>query len=462
MPKLSNVYLTETIARTAKPGACLSDSTDRGFRLVVSPSGAKRFVAAYRVGSKGKSSKKTLGHYPTLTVAQARELARGVLALARSGKDPQALSEAARNAPTVADLAKVYLDDYGPSQALSPNTIRHAKGLLAKATETIGKRKVGDVAITDIRKLHGDVRAAGIKAGTKGNYQANRLLAILSKAFSLAIERGWRADNPCKGVRKFPEDQRWRNLSEGEVGRLLFACDEYEEGLRPATPTDTPEEATRKATPLPETERKASDREAADALRLLLFTGARLQEVLRAEWSQFELEGGLWEKPSAHTKTKRQHRLELDGPALDLLKAMATRKSHPVYLFPGNPKLRRKDAPVDIKTGKPKGIAPRADLRHPWEAISALAGLEDVRLHDLRRTTASFMLSGGASLATVGKALGHTQASTTQRYATLASSVQREGLRAAGERMVALKGRSKGGAVLAFPGGGDGGAGEAG
>ena len=166
---------------------------------------------------------------------------------------------------------------------------------------------------------------------------------------------------------------------------------------------------------------------------------ARLNEVLRAEWPQFDLEAGLWEKPSAHTKTKRQHRLELEGPALELLRGMADAKSHPVYLFPGNPKLRRKSAPVDIKTGKPKGIRPRADLKYPWREVSSIAGLKGVRLHDLRRTTASFMLSGGSSLATVGKALGHTQASTTQRYATLAASVQREGLREAGERMVASK-----------------------
>lgn len=401
---------------------------------------------------------KALGTFPTLTVEQARDLAREVLREARKGNDPQETDRAtrrvleeARGAPTVDALAKLYLEDYAPSQALRPNSVRHARALLKLATDALGKTKVADVARHDIRKLHGDTRAAGIKAGTKGVYQANRLLAVLSKAFSLAIERGWRTDNPCKGIPKFPEDQRWRNLREDEVGRLLAACDAYEAGIRPPTPTDTPEEAALKATPLPESERSATDREAANAIRLLLFTGARLNEVLRAEWPQFDLEGGLWEKPSAHTKTKRQHRLELEGPALELLQAMAERKSHPVYLFPGDPKLRRKDAPVDIKTGKPKGIAPRADLRHPWRAVCALAGLEDVKLHDLRRTTASFMLSGGSSLATVGRALGHTQASTTQRYATLAPSIQREGLRAAGERMAALKGKAGVATVLAFP-----------
>ena len=446
MPRKSQVRLSKRVVEAAQPGQCISDCEVRGFRLMVSPSGARRFVAAYRVGSKGRSSMKALGTYPTFTVEQARDEARKVLRLARSRVDPQGVEraareaeEAARNAPTVADLTRVYLEDYAVSQALRPSTVRDAKSLTAKALSIIGKMRVEEVGITDIRKLHGDVRTAGIAAGSKGNYQANRLLAVLSKMFSLAIERGWRTDNPCKGIRKFPEDQRWRNLSEDEVGRLLRACDDYEAGLRPILPDDDTETATRKATPLPANLRSNTDREAADAIRLLLFSGSRLQEVLKAEWSQFDLEAGLWEKPSAHTKTKRQHRLELDGPALDLLRAMALRKSHVVYLFPGSTERRRRSAPIDIQTGQPKGIAPRADLKKPWQHIGALAGLEGVRLHDLRRTTASFMLSGGASLATVGKALGHTQASTTARYATLSASVQREGLRAAGERMAAAK-----------------------
>lgn len=417
MPRLSSVRLNKSVVEAAKPGQCISDCALRGFRLIVSPSGARRFVASYRVGPRGDSSMMAIGSYPMFTVDQAREAARKVLQQARAGINPQESAKALRDAPTVATLAEVYLGEYARSQALRPSTVRNARALLAKTDPALGSRKVVDVTVTDIRKLHGDLRAAGLKEGTKGVYQANRLLATLSKMFSLAIERGWRSDNPSKGVRKFPEDQRWRNLNDDEVGRLLTACDAYEEG-------------------------RGGDvvaREAANAIRLLLFSGARLQEVLRAEWGQFDLDTGLWEKPSSHTKTKRQHRLELDGPALDLLRAMNDRARHPRFLFPGNSALYRKDAPVEIRSGEPVGVKPRADLRHPWRTICAIARLEDVRLHDLRRTTASFMLSGGASLATVGKALGHTQASTTARYAHLAASVQREGLRAAGERMIGLR-----------------------
>ena len=451
MPKANASELNRRTVEAAHPGQFLWDDGTRGisgFGLRVTPGGTRTFIYRYR--ADGKQRFLNLGRYPALTIEQARKLARVKAGEVGVGLDPQDTRKALRDAPTMADLSKVYLEDYALSQALRPATIRHARALLSIAMKRLGGTKVAAVAITDIRKLHGDIRAEGIAAGTKGVYQANRLLAVLSKLFSLAIERGWRIDNPCKGVRKFPEDQRWRNLSEDEVGRLLAACDDYETGIRPVLDGDAPETVIRKQSPLPEAGWSATDMGAANAVRLLLFTGARLREVLSADWPQFDLAAGLWEKPSSHTKTKRQHRLELDGPALALLKGMAKRKHHAAYLFPGNPTLRRKNAPLDIRTGQPKGVGPRADLRHPWRAISALAGLEGVRLHDLRRTTASFMLSEGSSLATVGKALGHTQASTTARYATLAASVQREGLRVAGERMVAAKGRTLKGAVVSL------------
>lgn len=409
MPKLSQVRLTKRIVDAALPGDCISDAEVRGFRLIVTPKGAKRFVATYR-RKNGKQSMASIGSYPVFTVDAAREQARELIRLAKSGHDPADAKRTERTAPTVSDLFTLYVDDYAHSQNLRPKTVLQAKSSLQPALRAIGRKKVAEVTITDVRKLHGDVRAAGVERGTKGVYGANRMLAFLSKMFSLSIERGWRTDNPCKGVKKFPEEQRWRNLSEIEVGRLLSACDTYVD--------ERPDDATAQS--------------AADAIRLLLFTGARLQEALKAEWSQFDLERGMWEKPSAHTKTKHQHWLELEGPALDLLREMRDKATHYACVFPGEPRV----APNGIVT-----IKPRSDLKKPWACIRGKAGLEGVRLHDLRRTTASFMLSGGASLATVGKTLGHTQASTTQRYAHLAPSVQRKALKEAGERMAALRGR---------------------
>lgn len=422
----------------------------KGFGVRVAPGGTRTFVYRYRNAS-GRQHLVKVANYPDRTVEQARAIAKEYLEAVKRGEDPAASKREKRDAPTLSALADVYLGEYAQSAALRPSTVSNARYLLAAVRPTLGKLKVRDVTIADIRAAHGRIRLEGERAGKAGVYTANRLLAVLSKMFEIAVEREWRTDNPCKRIKRFEEQQRGTHLDDAEVGRLLNACALYEAGQRPGVEGKAGDPGQSRP-PIPESEWNANDREAADAVRLLLFTGARLREVLNSEWGQFDMEAGLWEKPSSHTKTKRQHRLELEGPALDLLRAMKKRARHPVYLFPGNPELRRKDAPLDIRTGQPKGIAPRADLKRPWQTICALAGLEGVRIHDLRRTLASFMLSGGASLPTVGNALGHTQPATTARYAHLDRRVQRNATRAAGERMAALQGQSNGATVHSIGG----------
>jgi integrase len=402
MPKQSTVKLTKRAVDAAKPGSFVWDGECRGFGLRVTPAGSKGFLFRYR--ADGRQQYERLGSYPGLTVEKARAKAEDLRGARNTNH--RAVRETAederRKAKTVADLEGHYLGEYAKARGLRPTTLRDARGVLRLVNDPVKRIKVKEVTIPDIRRLHGEARDAA------GVYQANRLLAVLSKMFSLAIEEGWRTgDNPCRGVKKFPEDQRWRTLADAEVARLLDACEDYV-GQDPV-----------------------AGQNAANAVRLLLFTGARLQEALKAEWAEFDLEAGLWNKPSAHTKTKRQHRLELDGPALELLRAMRQANPGGRFLFPGEA--------VTDEYGRTVERA-RADLKRPWKWIARKAGLDGVRLHDLRRTTASFMLSGGASLATVGKALGHTQAATTARYAHLSQSVQREELKRAGERMAALKG----------------------
>jgi integrase len=412
VPKVSTTRITKKVIDDAAPGAFVWDSEVKGFGLRVTPAGTKSFVYRYR--ADGKQRYEAIGPFPGLTADEAREKAETLRGKHRT--DHRAVREQAeaerRRAKTLEDLAEHYLGPYAAARALRPGTLRDARGVLRLVDDDMKAKRVADVTKPDVRRMHSEAR------NTAGVYQANRLLAVLSKMFSLAEEEGWRTgDNPVRGVKKYNEDQRWRNLSETEVARLLDACDAYV-GLDPN-----------------------KGRNAADAVRLLLYTGARLQEALKADWSQFDLERGRWEKPSAHTKTKRQHRLELVGPALDLLRDMRERDPKGQFLFPGEPLILPNGAEVE---------RPRADLKRPWSWISREAGLMGVRLHDLRRTTASFMLSGGASLATIGRQLGHTQASTTARYAHLADDVQGVAMRQAGERMVALKGTVPKGQIVVF------------
>jgi len=230
----------------------------------------------------------------------------------------------------------------------------------------------------------------------KHPYQANRLLALLSKMFSLAVAWGWRADNPAKGIERFAEHRRERWLQADELGALSKAIGTY------------------------------PDRRIADALRLLILTGSRSGEVLNATWDQFDLSRGVWTKPSHHTKQNKTEHVPLSAPARLLVAEIRSRaitalgdeaklKDFP-YLFPGD-----------------KGGKPLQELKGAWKAICAGAGLEGVRVHDLRHTYASHLVSGGHSLPLVGRLLGHTQAATTQRYAHIADDPLRRATEQFGE-----------------------------
>ncbi len=384
MPKRTTNRLTKRAVEATQPGTFCWDAEVPGFGVRVMPSGNRSFVFQFRTHA-GESGRITLGSFPALTVDEARKLAREHSLCVEQGGNPSRDRRNAREAPTMNDLAAFYCGPYGKERGLKAQTIKDARRLLERyALPLIGSRKVDKVTVSDIRRVHSDANTGS------GRYEANRLRAVLSKMFSLAIQNEWRIDNPCSGVQKYHEDQRWDYLSEIDVTALLSACDAY------------------------------SDQSAANAVRLLLFTGARLREVLKADWSQFDLVRGFWEKPSHHTKTKLRHRVQLPRAALAILIAMREADLNGEFLFPGR------------SEGKP-----RSDLKRPWKALRQLAGLNGSRCHDLRRTTASFILSTGSGLATVGKTLGHTQASTTARYAHLLEDVQREGIERAVDRMTA-------------------------
>jgi integrase len=265
----------------------------------------------------------------------------------------------------------------------------------------IGKLRLKAVGRQDIEALHLSLKPTP--------YAANRLLSLLSKMFNLGIQWKWAADNPAHGVPRFQESRRERWLTTEEIQRFREALDSY------------------------------SDQNAANALRLLLLTGSREGEVLKAEWEQFDFMRGVWTKPSHNTKQKRVEHIPLSKPALKLLQSMMP-KDATGALFPG---AKRKG-----KGGRLTGGDKRVSLRRPWVQACKAAGLVEaeqikgkhrvitryrptVRIHDLRHSYASHLVSNGVSLQIVGKLLGHTQAATTMRYAHL----QDEALRAATNRL---------------------------
>lgn len=383
MPKRTLTRLTKKAIDDAGPGSWLWDVEVPGFGVRVGTTGTKSFIFQYRTRT-GEQGKITIGRFPSLTVEQARKEASKHRSHVDTGGNPSADRRSTREAPTLADAARYYCDEYAIGRALKPSTISEAQRVLNwYALPKFGIRKIAEITVADVRKMQAEANMGS------GRYQANRLRAVLSRMFTLAIQNGWRTDNPCKGVEKYPEDQRWDHLSPGQVALLLEACDRH------------------------------ADQALANAIRLLLFTGARSSEVRTSEWSQFDLSAGVWTKPSSHTKTNIRHRVQLADPAVKMLIEMQAEAMHNRYLFPGR-----------------TGDKPRADLKMHWKKMRDDAGLQGFRPHDLRRTNASFMLSTGSDLSAVGKTLGHTQASTTARYAQLFDDVQRKGVNRAVDVML--------------------------
>lgn len=376
------------------------DEDLKGFGVAVEPSGHKSYVVRFRPDNGGRKvamKQAAIGACGVLTAHEARAAAKKMLAEVTKGGDPLADRQARRQAANVNELLAFYLKDYAEAAGLRPGTIAHAKSLFSRfAAPLIGTMKVKDVTAADVRR----VKAEAFKQS--GRYQSNRTLAVLSSAFSRAVENGWRAANPVLGIERYPEEKRECYLNEAQLARLFAALDEY------------------------------SDQSAANAIRLLLYFGARRNEVLHAPWSQFDLDNAVWMKPSAHTKQKKQHRLELGGPGLDLLREMRKRDPFGVWLFPGADPSK-----------------PRRDLKRPWDQIRKRAGL-DITLHGLRHNAATYMIAGGASLRQVGSVLGHTQPATTARYAHLLENAQRTAMENAG-RKIELLGKVKPAELVALP-----------
>jgi integrase len=227
--------------------------------------------------------------------------------------------------------------------------------------------------------------------------------------------------NPARGVEKYKEQGRERYLSIDELERLGAAIREAE-----TTGIEWDIDPAKKSKHVPKGERRTVIGEhAASAIRLLLLTGCRLREILHLKWDNVDLERGMLFLPTSKTGKKA---VVLNAPAMSVL-ANLTRVGG--YVIASN-------------TAGTADEKPRADLKRPWAVVSRRAGLEGVRLHDLRHNFAAFGAGGGMGLPIIGKLLGHTQAATTQRYAHLDADPLRRASNAIGTSIAAALGEGSG------------------
>lgn len=414
------------------------DSELKGFGLRVTPAGLKTFVVEYRPGGGGRGVAKRrlkLGSYGELTPDQARDLARDALADVRRGGDPAGDRAAERAAPTVAEMTETWLREEVALKKKPRTAAGYAALVRNHIVPALGSRKAAAVTEADIARLHRRV-------GTTAPVAANRTVAALSAAFSWAqrariVPKG---HNPCQGLAKFRETRREAFLSGEELERLGNALREAEtEGV----PWEPRPDGKVKHAPREENRRTRISPHAAAAIRLLIFTGARLGEILGLRWAHVDMERGLLLLPDSKTGRKA---IVLNAPALAILA--------------GLPRV----GDFVIAGDDPK--KPRADLQRPWALVARRAGFIEavekigtdgkpevdrhgqpvteerarVRLHDLRHTHASIGAGAGLGLQMIGRLLGHTQAATTQRYAHLADDPVRAASEAIGARLAAAMG----------------------
>ncbi|MFN3349097.1 tyrosine-type recombinase/integrase [Pseudorhodoplanes sp.] len=302
------------------------------------------------------------------------------------------------------DLIDRYVAEHVPT--LSKRNGKDQIAMLRKLVEPEwGARKVADITEADVAKLLSKIaggrrrphktkptrkRAKPLAGRRPTPVRANRVGEVLRKMFNLSI-KPWRmrTDNPAIGFARNIENEREVFLSLEQIDRLAAALDAHE------------------------------NQRAADVVRFILLTGARKGEALTARPEQFNLGLAIWTKKASTTKQKKMHRVPLSRAAVAFVRARLT--ALPVeaeWLFPG-----------DLE-GKPI-----EDIRRFWADIQKAAGLEGVRVHDLRHTFASLLVSGGMSLPMIGKLLGHSSPKTTQRYAHLLDDPVRQGADAVGEML---------------------------
>lgn len=356
------------LTATCEPGrhhTTYFDTIISGFILEVHPSGTRTFALRYFDANK-KQRQYKIGRFGDISFEQAKKAAKRLRAEVVLGNDPSAEKEQRRAIPTYATLADQHLT-YAKAhlKSYSSTEINIRVHLLPRW----GKLKLNEITPQEISKWLVEKAASGLAPST-----VEKIRVLLGRSFELGLK--WSMPgcerNPVRAVPKAKfNNARDRYLTTDETTRLLKACD------------------------------RSNNPQLGNIVRLLLLTGARVSELLQAEWRHVNVERASWHIPMS--KTGKPRYVPLSSPALEIIENLPRFANCP-YVLP-NPKTRM----------------PYTDIKHPWQTARKAALLTDLRIHDLRHSAASFMINAGVNLYAVGKVLGHADHQSTQRYAHLAN-----------------------------------------
>lgn len=337
------------------------DEDVSGLGLRVSSSGRKSWVLMYRVRGDKRLRRATLGTYPTLSLADAREDAATDLRAASKGNDPAAVRQAELQAETFGELAEDYIERYAKKHKKS--WFKDRQHLDRDLLPRFKNRKAASIKRREVIALLEDIADRGAPVG------ANRTLEIIRRIYNWGIEQEIVELNPCQRIKKVGvENRRDRVLSDDEIRAVWAAFENETARMR-------------------------------DLFRLRLLTAQRPGEVSRLRWEDIDLVSGWWTIPAEFSKNGLAHRVPLSQAALDILRGSSGHDDKSGWVFPS-----------------PSGKGP---LRSVWRAMDNIRKHSGIKFvpHDLRRTAASRMTGDlGFTRLVVGRILNHAEASVTATY----------------------------------------------
>ena len=350
------------------------DVTVPRLAILVTEKGTKSFVVIKRTASE--PIKVTIGHYPDVTIQQARTQAISILKEIAEGKNPNEKKRKFRQEMTLKELFDMFMERYSKRVKKS---WKYDEREIPKHLGCWFNRKISTITKPQVQKLHEKISIEN------GMYQANRTLERLKSMYNRAIDWGWDGTNPCNGIKKNKEVKRDRFLRPDELPRFFTAL------------------------------QNETNEVARNYIWMLLLTGARKTNVLAMRWDEIDFELQMWRIPD--TKNGEPVNIPLTRLAMQLLTSI---KPECEWVFPSATSL----------------VGHLQDPKKAWNRILKQAEIENLRIHDIRRTLGSYQAITGASLHVIGKSLGHKSSISTQIYARLTTDPVRASMETATNKML--------------------------